>query len=114
MCLSPCDRINVEKCHLNHSDTFLHVNILNPVLTVQQQARRLEGFGWCIITTFIYVMQPLKRRRSVIYFQYSTLFSRAKGRKGSPVLPWLIASIVGAGRGQLTSESPFPGRGPGQ
>ena len=34
------------------------------------------------------------KRRSVLYFPYSTLFSRVKGHKGSPVLPRLLPSIV--------------------
>ena len=29
----------------------------------------------------------MSKRRSVLYFPYSTLFSRVKGHKGSPVLP---------------------------
>ena len=33
--------------------------------------------------------------RSVLYFPYSALFSSVKGHKRSPVLPRLIASIVG-------------------
>ena len=36
----------------------------------------------------------MSKRRSVLYFPYSTLFSRVKGHKGSPVLPWLLPSIV--------------------
>ena len=34
-------------------------------------------------------------RRSVLYYPYSALLSRVKGHKRSPVLPRLIASIVG-------------------
>ena len=37
----------------------------------------------------------MSKRRSVLYFPKSTLFSRVKGHKRSPVLPRLIASIVG-------------------
>ena len=36
----------------------------------------------------------MSKRRSVLYFPYSTLFSRVKGHKGSPVLPRLLPSIV--------------------
>ena len=36
----------------------------------------------------------MSKRQSVLYFPYSTLFSRVKGHKGSPVLPWLLPSIV--------------------
>ena len=34
------------------------------------------------------------KRQSVLYFPYSTLLSRVKGHKGSPVLPRLLPSIV--------------------
>ena len=34
------------------------------------------------------------KRRSVLYFPNSTLLSRVKGHKGSPVLPRLLPSIV--------------------
>ena len=37
----------------------------------------------------------MSKRQSVLYFPYSILFSRVKGHKRSPVLPLLIASIVG-------------------
>ena len=36
----------------------------------------------------------MSKRQSVLYFPYSTVFSRVKGHKGSPVLPWLFPSIV--------------------
>ena len=36
----------------------------------------------------------MSERQSVLYFPYSTLFSRVKGHKGSPVLPRLLPSIV--------------------
>ena len=36
----------------------------------------------------------MSKRRSVLYFPYSTLFSRVKGHKGSPVLPRLLPSIA--------------------
>ena len=36
----------------------------------------------------------MSKRQSVLYFSYSTLFSRVKGHKGSPVLPRLLPSIV--------------------
>ena len=36
----------------------------------------------------------MSKRRSVLYFPYSALFSRVKGHKGSPVLPRLLPSIV--------------------
>ena len=36
----------------------------------------------------------ISKRQSVLYFPYSTLFSRVKGHKGSPVLPRLLPSIV--------------------
>ena len=37
----------------------------------------------------------MSKRRSVLYFPYSTLLSRVKVHKGSPVLPRLLPSIVG-------------------
>ena len=40
--------------------------------------------------------------QSVLYFQYSTLFSMVKGDKGSPVLPRLFPRIVIGSK-----ESPF-------
>ena len=36
----------------------------------------------------------MSKRQSVLYFPYSTLFSRVKGHKASPVLPRLLPSIV--------------------
>ena len=36
----------------------------------------------------------MSEHQSVLYFPYSTLFSRVKGHKGSPVLPRLLLSIV--------------------
>ena len=36
----------------------------------------------------------MSKRQSVLYFPYSTLFSRVKGHNGSPVLPRLLPSIV--------------------
>ena len=39
-------------------------------------------------------LQLMSKRRSVLYFPYSPLFSRVKGHKGSPVLPWLLPSIM--------------------
>ena len=36
----------------------------------------------------------MSKRRSVLYFPNSTLLSRVKGHKGSPVLPRLLLSIV--------------------
>ena len=36
----------------------------------------------------------ISKRQSVLYFPYSTLFSRVKGHKGSPVLPRHLPSIV--------------------
>ena len=36
----------------------------------------------------------MSKRRSVLYFPNSTLLSRVKGHKGSPVLPRLLQSIV--------------------
>ena len=36
----------------------------------------------------------MSKRPSVLYFHKSTLFSRVKGHKGSPVLPRLLPSIV--------------------
>ena len=36
----------------------------------------------------------MSKRRSVLYFPNSTLLSRVKGHKGSPVLPRLLPSIV--------------------
>ena len=36
----------------------------------------------------------MSKRQSVLYFPYSTLLSRVKGHKGSPVLPRLLPSIV--------------------
>ena len=36
----------------------------------------------------------MSKRRSVLYFPYSILFSRVKGHKGSPVLPQLLPSIA--------------------
>ena len=36
----------------------------------------------------------MSKRQSVLYFPYSTLFSRVKGHKGSPVLPRLLPSFV--------------------
>ena len=36
----------------------------------------------------------MSKCQSVLYFPYSTLFSRVKGHKGSPVLPRLLPSIV--------------------
>ena len=36
----------------------------------------------------------MSKRRSVLYFPYSALFSRVKGHKGSPVLPRLLPRIV--------------------
>ena len=36
----------------------------------------------------------VSKRRSVLYFPNSTLLSRVKGHKGSPVLPRLLPSIV--------------------
>ena len=36
----------------------------------------------------------ISKRQSVLYFSYSTLLSRVKGHKGSPVLPRLLPSIV--------------------
>ena len=48
----------------------------------------------------------MSERRNVLYFPYSTLFSRVKGHKGSPVLPRLLPNSEHSD-GQLTSESPF-------
>ena len=36
----------------------------------------------------------MSKRRSVLYFPNSTVLSRVKGHKGSPVLPRLLPSIV--------------------
>ena len=36
----------------------------------------------------------MSKRQSVLYFPYSTLFSKVKGHKGSLVLPRLLPSIV--------------------
>ena len=48
-----------------------------------------------LIMIFIVRSHLTTKRRSVLHFPYSTLFSRVKGRKGSKVLPRLIASLVG-------------------
>ena len=47
------------------------------------------------VTHFIVQSHLTSKCRSVLYIPYSALFSRVKGRKGSTVLPRLIASIVG-------------------
>ena len=36
----------------------------------------------------------ISKRQSVLYFPYSSLFSRVRGHKASPVLPQLLPSIV--------------------
>ena len=46
---------------------------------------------------FIVRSHLTSKRRSVLYFPYSALFSRVKGHKGSLVLSRLLASIVGGG-----------------
>ena len=47
------------------------------------------------IYMFIVRSRLTSKRRSVLYFPYSALFSRVKGHKGSLVLPRHLASIVG-------------------
>ena len=58
----------------------------------------------CSLSHFIVRSHLTSKRRSVLYFPYSALFSRVKGHKGSPVLPRLLAGIVG---GRLLRRAHF-------
>ena len=57
-----------------------------------------------IFLPFIVRSHLTSKRRSVLYFPYSALFSRVKGHKGSPVLPRLLAGIM---RGSLLRRAYF-------
>ena len=86
-----CSYSHVTASHISHFQLDIQYKRIYSI------SNSSLSFLLIIILLLLFIVRShlTSKRQSVLYFPYSALFSRVKGHKGSPVLPRLLASIVG-------------------